>query len=73
MLVNSRHFTLIGIVATAILRLYRHPYYEQLGFKAGHCPEAEKYYAEAISLPMFQSMLEEQQHRVVAALTEVLA
>lgn len=51
--------------------VYRQPYYEQLGFKAGHCPEAEQYYAEAISLPMYPALTEAQQGRVVAALREV--
>ena len=53
--------------------VHRQPYYEGLGFKAGLCPEAERYYAEAISLPMYPGLTEAQQGRVVAALTEVLA
>jgi UDP-4-amino-4,6-dideoxy-N-acetyl-beta-L-altrosamine transaminase len=52
--------------------VYRQPYYEGLGFKAGYCPEAEQYYAEAISLPMYPGLAEAQQDRVIAALNEVL-
>lgn len=52
--------------------VYRQPYYEKLGFAAGLCPEAEKYYQEAITLPLFPTMSEEQQDQVVAALTRVL-
>lgn len=52
--------------------VYRQPYYEKLGFAAGLCPEAEKYYQEAITLPLFPTMSEEQQNRVVAALTQVM-
>lgn len=48
--------------------VYRQPYYEQLGFKSGYCPEAEYYYAEAISIPMYPALTEAQQDRVVAAL-----
>ena len=48
--------------------VYRQPYYEGLGFRAAHCPEAERYYAEAISLPMYPGLNEEQQHQVVHAL-----
>lgn len=44
------------------------PYYEGLGFEAGHCPESEQYYAEAISLPMYPNLTEAQQDRVVAEL-----
>ncbi len=36
--------------------VHRQPYYEGLGFKAGYCPEAEQYYAEAISLPMYPGL-----------------
>jgi len=51
--------------------VHRQPYYEKLGFKEGHCPEAERYYAEAISLPMYPGLTEAQQDRVVTALREV--
>lgn len=49
------------------------PYYQQMDFKAGDFPEAERYYAEAISLPMFQTMSEAQQDAVVAAVSAALA
>jgi len=48
--------------------VYRQPYYEQMGFHAGYCPEAEQYYSEAISLPMYPGLTEEQQRQVVHAL-----
>ncbi len=48
--------------------VYWQPYYERLGFKVGYCPEAERYYAEAISLPMFPGLTRRQQERVVASL-----
>jgi UDP-4-amino-4,6-dideoxy-N-acetyl-beta-L-altrosamine transaminase len=53
--------------------VYRQPYYEGLGFKAEHCPQAELYYAEAISLPMFFGLTEAQQDKVIAALGEAIA
>ncbi|MDI1231803.1 MAG: UDP-4-amino-4,6-dideoxy-N-acetyl-beta-L-altrosamine transaminase [Methylobacter sp.] len=53
--------------------VYRQPYYESLGFKAGQCPEAEQYYAEAISLPMYPGLTELQQNQVVAALKKAVA
>lgn len=52
--------------------VHTHPYYEKLGFKAGQFPNAEQYYREAISLPLFPSMSLGQQDEVVACLTEVL-
>ncbi|OFZ97445.1 MAG: UDP-4-amino-4,6-dideoxy-N-acetyl-beta-L-altrosamine transaminase [Betaproteobacteria bacterium RIFCSPLOWO2_02_FULL_62_17] len=52
--------------------VYRQPYYERMDFKVGHCPEAERYYAEAISLPMYPGMTDGQQDRVVSALRAAL-
>ena len=48
--------------------VYRQPYYANLGFEAGYCPEAEQYYAEAISLPIYPGLTETEQDQVVAAL-----
>ena len=45
--------------------VYRHPYYQQMGFDVAEFPEAEAYYAEAISLPMFATLTNEQQNEVV--------
>lgn len=53
--------------------VHTQPYYQQMGFKAGDFPEAERYYAEAISLPMFQTMTEAQQDKVTEALRAALA
>ena len=50
--------------------VYLQPYYENLGFKTGYCLEAEKFYAEAISLPIYPGLTEIQQDRVIAALKE---
>lgn len=48
------------------------PYYQELGFEAGQFPEVEQYYKEAISLPMFPIMTDEQQNQVVSTLKELL-
>jgi UDP-4-amino-4,6-dideoxy-N-acetyl-beta-L-altrosamine transaminase len=48
--------------------VYLQPYYQKLGFKPGYCPEAERYYAEIISLPMFPELTMEEQDQVVKAL-----
>lgn len=53
--------------------VHTQPYYRQLGFNHGDFPGAERYYAEAISLPLFATMTEQQQDQVVAALGEALA
>ena len=48
------------------------PYYRNMGFKANDYPEAESYYANAISLPMFPVMTGVQQDKVIAALQAAL-
>lgn len=53
--------------------VHTQPYYRRLGFKAGDFPQAEAYYSEAISLPMFPSMTKSQQDAVIKALREALS
>ncbi len=48
--------------------VYLQPYYRRLGFQPGYCPEAERYYATAISLPLFPDLTESQLDAVVSAL-----
>ena len=52
--------------------VHRQPYYERMGFKDGDFPEAESYYREAISLPMFATLTDMQQDAVVSALQTAL-
>lgn len=53
--------------------VHTQPYYQRMGLGSGDFPEAERYYAEAISLPMFQTMTEAQQDEVIAALRKALS
>lgn len=48
------------------------PYYRDLGFVAGDFPEAEAYYAQAISLPLFPAMTDAQQDYVIDQLKQLL-
>jgi len=52
--------------------VHTQPYYKELGFVAGQFKESEKYYTDAISIPLFHTMTQAQQDKVVAVLTEVL-
>lgn len=52
--------------------VYRHPFYQKMGFVPADYPEAESYYAEAISLPMFPALTIEQQNIVVEAINQKL-
>jgi UDP-4-amino-4,6-dideoxy-N-acetyl-beta-L-altrosamine transaminase len=48
--------------------LYAHPYYQRMGFNPDDYPMANQYYEEAISLPLYPDMSEEQQDHVVDTL-----
>ena len=52
--------------------VHTQPYYKNMGFQTGDFPEAESYYQDAISLPMFHLMTQTQQDEVIAVLTQVL-
>ena len=52
--------------------IHTQPYYAKLGFKRGDFPTAERYYARAISLPLFPAMTYIQQARVVDVLRTAL-
>jgi UDP-4-amino-4,6-dideoxy-N-acetyl-beta-L-altrosamine transaminase len=49
------------------------PYYAGLGFRPGDFPNAEAYYAKALTLPLFPRMSEADQDHVVTSLTAALA
>lgn len=53
--------------------VHTQPYYRGLGFGSGDFPIAEAYYAEAISLPLYPTLPESDQMRVVSALRRVLS
>lgn len=53
--------------------IHTQPHYQHMGFKVGDYPQAERYYAEAISLPMYPTLSNEQQDKVVEDLRGVLS
>ena len=48
------------------------PWYQSMGFKKGDYPEAEKYYSQAISLPIYPDLSDQQFTSVVEALRTCL-
>lgn len=48
--------------------VYRQPYYERMGFKPEDFSQAERYYEEAITLPIYPGLTPEQQGEVVRRL-----
>lgn len=52
--------------------IYKQPYYAQFEYDKRNFPEAEKYYSEAISLPIYPTLDDIQQLHVIKACHEVL-
>jgi len=46
------------------------PYYKKLGFREGMYPNAEQYYQQCLSLPMFPTLTDEEQDRVIGHVLE---
>ncbi|MDA9102984.1 UDP-4-amino-4,6-dideoxy-N-acetyl-beta-L-altrosamine transaminase [Candidatus Thioglobus sp.] len=53
--------------------IYRQPYYESMGFKAGYCEEAEKYHKDVLSIPMYPKISTTQQTFIVESLRLALS
>jgi len=49
-----------------------HPYYQSRGFTLADYPEAEKYYREALSLPFYFNLSDEEQGLVVSSIQSIL-
>ncbi|MGM7681444.1 UDP-4-amino-4,6-dideoxy-N-acetyl-beta-L-altrosamine transaminase [Cytobacillus sp. Hm23] len=52
--------------------VYLQPYYEKLGYPRGLCPVAEKFYGDAITLPLFPKMTDEDVESVIKAVQKVI-
>ena len=52
--------------------VYRQPYYEAMGFKVGYCPQAERYFRETITLPMFPALSQVDQESVIGAVNNLV-
>ena len=50
--------------------VYKHPYYRKNGYDKVICPNAEKYYEGAVSLPMYPALTEEEQQYVIDKVNE---
>jgi UDP-4-amino-4,6-dideoxy-N-acetyl-beta-L-altrosamine transaminase len=49
------------------------PFYRQLGFAPGDFPEAERYYREALSLPLYPGLTAAEQGHIITSLADALA
>ena len=55
------------------LPVYYHSYYEKLGYQKGICPNAEKFYEEVMSIPLYYSLTDEDVEDVIRAVKKVTA
>ncbi|MCR4960367.1 MAG: UDP-4-amino-4,6-dideoxy-N-acetyl-beta-L-altrosamine transaminase [Lachnospiraceae bacterium] len=53
--------------------VYRHPYYEHLGYKKGLCPNAEYYYENSMSIPFYAAMTDEDVADTIKAIKKLCA
>ena len=78
--INTTHLDVFNALRAAGIQANLHyipvhmqPYYQKMGFASGQFPEAEKYYKEAISIPLFSAMTEGQQDTVCSTLKTILS
>ncbi|GGH33111.1 UDP-4-amino-4,6-dideoxy-N-acetyl-beta-L-altrosamine transaminase [Paenibacillus segetis] len=53
--------------------VYLQPYYQKMGYAQGLCPNAEKYYSSAITLPLFPKMTDSDVSDVIKAVNKIHA
>ena len=54
------------------LPVYRHSYYEKLGYPKGLCPVAEKVYEGILSLPLYYSLTDKDAEDVISAVEKLV-
>jgi len=52
--------------------VYRQPYYEDMGFATGYCQEAEKYFKEALSIPIYATLKGSELDEIIQHIHEIL-
>ena len=52
--------------------VYMHPYYQEHGYKDIHCRNAEEVYSHIISLPLYPTLMVEEQEYVIETLKHII-
>ena len=52
--------------------VYRHPYYESLGYKKGLCPVAEATYEQIMSIPFYAALTDEEVNDTIKAVKKIV-
>ena len=51
--------------------IYKHPFYKSLGFKDNYCKEAELYFREILSLPIFPSLTDDDCNYIIDSIQNI--
>lgn len=51
---------------------YSFPYYQKLGYRMGICPNAERLYERIVSIPLYYSLTNEQQDKIIEAVQKII-
>jgi len=62
---NNNIFTQVHYIP-----LHFMPYYKQFGWQEGDFPYAEKYYSQCLSLPIFPTLTNEEQHYIISCIDD---
>lgn len=63
----------LGIIANLhYIPVYRQPYYQNMGFRVGYCPNAEQYFSRVMTIPLYTGLSKDQQDQVALAIQEAL-
>ncbi|MBR1930182.1 MAG: UDP-4-amino-4,6-dideoxy-N-acetyl-beta-L-altrosamine transaminase [Lachnospiraceae bacterium] len=54
------------------LPVYWHPYYERSGYEKGLCPNAEKFYCEVMSIPLYYALTDDEVEDVIRAVKKIV-
>lgn len=54
------------------LPVYWHSYYEKLGYERGLCPNAEQFYEEVMSIPLYYAMTDQDVEDVITAVRKLV-
>jgi dTDP-4-amino-4,6-dideoxygalactose transaminase len=60
------------LVNVHYIPVHTQPHYQRMGFRPGQFPHAERYYTEALSIPMYPALSEAQQDEVLGCLREAM-
>ena len=52
--------------------VYLHPFYQKIGFLKGYCPQAEKYFKNALSIPLHTKLSMKDQSKIIKKLLAMI-